>query len=353
MARSRSLPSDLFDDPDFFERDSDTQVILLGLVLLADDYGRGPAHPGLLARKFNKEQATVERALGDLEAAELLQRYSDGRHSYYFLRRWFEWESLSKPARSRYPAPPPPALPDDFGASSPGPSPHARKKFATSGKNPAEEEGRREEEAEKEWEEKEHAKPQSSPGRLLSFKRKVEAPARDADAAPALIEPAQDLAQLTEKVASILRLPSSEALARLVAEYQASPHLSLLGEADAAREYLDDPTRNRRGQAMSLAFFRRWLKREEEAVLSRRAKEGRVVPANVKETRFERLAGATSGPGDTGASAPANPYRTLLQTRAQEVEHIFATTPPEARAAALQHLIQTIAGGRHRDATSI
>ncbi len=31
MARSRSLPSDLFDDPDFFERDSDTQVILLGL----------------------------------------------------------------------------------------------------------------------------------------------------------------------------------------------------------------------------------------------------------------------------------------------------------------------------------
>lgn len=53
MARSRSLPTNLFEDPDFFERSSETQVVLLGLVLDADDAGRGLAHTGLLARKFN------------------------------------------------------------------------------------------------------------------------------------------------------------------------------------------------------------------------------------------------------------------------------------------------------------
>jgi len=37
-----------------------------------------------------------------------------------------------------------------------------------------------------------------------------------------------------------------------------------LGEADAAREYIDDVRRNRHGQRMSPAFFRRWLRREHE-----------------------------------------------------------------------------------------
>jgi hypothetical protein len=340
MARSRSLPSDLFDDPDFFERDSDTQVILLGLVLLADDYGRGPAHPGLLARKCNKEQVIVERALGELETVGLLQCYSDGRHHYYFLRRWFEWESLSKPSRSRYPAPPALAPSCEPGAS---PSTGAGQFREKSGKSrnirpEAEEEGRSEAESEEK-----KAKPGSGAGRLLLFPASAEAFVDEAAAPSASSESARDAAQLTEKVASILRLPPSEALARLVAEYQASPHLSLVGEADAAREYLDDPARNRRGQAMSLSFFRRWLKREEEAVRSRRSAQLPPGPADARETTHTSIAGTMRQGGGTGASGPENPYRALLQSRAQEVQHLFATTPAEARGAALEHLIQSIA----------
>jgi hypothetical protein len=43
------------------------------------------------------------------------------------------------------------------------------------------------------------------------------------------------LNDLSQEVATILGLPCTAALGRLVAQYQTSPGLSLLGEADAAR----------------------------------------------------------------------------------------------------------------------
>src|SRR5579885_2656328 len=107
MARSRSLPTTLFEDPDFFELESDAQVILVGLVLLADDHGRGLAHTGLLARKLNKAEPLIEATLVQLEARHLLCCYADEHQRYYALPRWPEWETLSKPARSKYPEPPP------------------------------------------------------------------------------------------------------------------------------------------------------------------------------------------------------------------------------------------------------
>ena len=120
MARSRSLPTNLFEDPDFFERNRETQVVLLGLVLDADDAGRGQAHSGLLARKFNTDVATIEMALAELQACEMLDCYQVGRHFYYSLRRWQEWQTLSKPTPSKFPAPPsldqtPPVAPTPTG----------------------------------------------------------------------------------------------------------------------------------------------------------------------------------------------------------------------------------------------
>ena len=108
MARSRSLPSTLFDDPNFFECSSDIQVILIGLVLTADDYGRGLAHVGLLSRKLNKAPALIEEALTYLEACGLLQCYQVEQRGYYSLTKWQDWETLSKPTPSKYPAPPAP-----------------------------------------------------------------------------------------------------------------------------------------------------------------------------------------------------------------------------------------------------
>ncbi len=66
-------------------------------------------------------------------------------------------------------------------------------------------------------------------------------------------------------------MPVTGALTSLVTEYTSLGSLALLGEADAAREWIDDETRNRGHKAMTVAFFRRWLKREQEAIEQRRA----------------------------------------------------------------------------------
>ena len=76
----------------------------------------------------------------------------------------------------------------------------------------------------------------------------------------------KEVMTLAHQVARILTLPASEALFRLVAEYAAIPGLSLSGEADAAREWIDDSRRNRQRKRMSLSFFRHWLKRERDAL---------------------------------------------------------------------------------------
>lgn len=88
MARSRSLPVHLFKDPDVIElANADHRLILISLVLAADDEGRGFAHPTVLACEsglaYSSEE--IEQALLDLEAHDLVQCYQNGRHRYYSL----------------------------------------------------------------------------------------------------------------------------------------------------------------------------------------------------------------------------------------------------------------------------
>jgi hypothetical protein len=46
--------------------DSDTQIILLGLTLIADDEGRGLAQARFLVRQFDKDVALIKQALTTL-----------------------------------------------------------------------------------------------------------------------------------------------------------------------------------------------------------------------------------------------------------------------------------------------
>lgn len=247
MARSRSLPTNLFEYPDFFECSSETQTILIGLVLAADDYGRGMAHVGLLARKLNKEGHLIEQALCDLEACGMLECYQVDRHRYYSLPHWMEWETLSKPTPSKYPAPQTEHLTQSsqersarslYFQGSPGESRET---------TPEVEENRKKTEVEEKEE---------TPPNVVTF------PASQNDD-DMVVE------QKTKQVAAILKLTVTPALLRIVAEYHNVSTLSLLGEADAAREWIDDRTRNKKGQRLTPAFFRRWLRRELEGVLRR------------------------------------------------------------------------------------
>ncbi|MBO0793434.1 MAG: hypothetical protein J2P36_21125, partial [Ktedonobacteraceae bacterium] len=111
MATKRCLPTRFFKHPDVMNlRSRDAQLLLIGLVLMADDEGRELAHAALIGRELDYPEEAVEMMLHELEDNELICLYQVGRHRYYSLTRWREWQSLSpsKTTPSKYPAPPVP-----------------------------------------------------------------------------------------------------------------------------------------------------------------------------------------------------------------------------------------------------
>src|SRR2546427_5560674 len=109
MASKRCIPTRFFKDPDIMNLESkDHQLILVGLVLMADDEGRELAHAKLLSRELDHPQEQIEAALAALATNDLVVLYQVGRHRYYSLTRWGQWQTLSlaKITPSKYPAPP-------------------------------------------------------------------------------------------------------------------------------------------------------------------------------------------------------------------------------------------------------
>jgi hypothetical protein len=282
MASKRCIPTRFFKDPDIMNLENkDHQLILIGLVLMADDEGRELAHAKLLSRELDYTPEQIEAALADLAANDLVVLYQAGRHRYYSLTRWGQWQSLSlaKITPSKYPAPPSQedtrltdgshfpaesasqAFPE-FPTETPGNSAislDSPSQVNLSESNSSEGEGEKE----------------MPPHNVVAFPTARADSANGTDCtttSAASQKPAeQETQQTMRQVAEILRLSESDALLRIVEDYQHDPLVRLLGEADAALEYIDDPRRNRHKQRMSPAFFRRWLRREHEDALLRQS----------------------------------------------------------------------------------
>jgi len=284
----------------------DARLILVGLVLSADDEGRGLAHARILGRELDYPPELIDAALQEMEACDLVQCYQVERHRYYSLRRWRDWQTLSKPTPSRFPAPPPlPSSRDSQG--DPGVPRNPLGLPESPGDMPPEGEGEVEPEQEaKRTEENGEGEARSN---VLSFP-----PARTGGTSGE-----QRIEQSTLQLAHILKITANPALRRIVEEYLDDPLLSLLGEADAAREYIDDRLRNRKGQRMTPAFFRRWLKREHEDALLRRARSVQATGTTGPEGSPPAIAHA-SGP-------PAVSSRNLMNLREQYAAAMGFQTP--------------------------
>jgi hypothetical protein len=305
MANKRCIPTRFFKDPDIMNLESkDHQLILVGLVLIADDEGRELAHAKLLSRELDYPLELIEVALADLAANDLVVLYQVGRHRYYSLTRWGQWQSLSlaKITPSKYPAPPSkgegippaetekpsetpaqhfPAFPRENQGNSAA-SQHFPSQFNSSESNSSKGEG----------EERE------PPHNVVTFPSGRRDGTTSTNEKTLSDQTRPDAQHTTQEAAAILHLPVSDALIRIVQDYQHDPLLHLLGEADAAREYIDDPRRNHKGQRMSPAFFRRWLRREHE---------------DAERRQCQRHATAATGTsGGTPRAAPPGPARPVL-----------------------------------------
>lgn len=245
---------------------------MIGIILDADDEGRGSAHLTVLARKLHQEVELIENALQELEQHGILQCYEVAGRPYYVLCHWHTYQTLSKPTPSKFPAPPaanqkgtPITFQEDArdAALLQGTVGQSRNFLGNSGtpttslgnpgqsrNTPLEGEGEREQEREGKRTEGED---EDAPRNILPF---------PIGGSGVLSSAHEHLEVATNKIAQTLQLPVTEALTQIVQEFLGNSTLSLVGEAIEAREWIDDPNRNRSHKLMTLAFFRRWLKRE-------------------------------------------------------------------------------------------
>ena len=295
MAARRMVPTRFFKDPDIMNLSSkDTQLILIGLTLAADDEGREVAHAGLLGREMDYPAEQIEAALQELVSNDLLLLYQVGKHRYYQLTRWNQWQTLGgRTTPSRYPAPPDSPSSDEAGkkpstaentgnvrgnvggksGKNRGNAHHFPDQFNLTESNRTKDEGGKDQ----------HDDLNLSQGRTCKVVPFPPSRTYDDDSNGSSQKrrtPLETgLRELAQQVARILRLPATDALQRIIEEYAQVAALSLPGEADAAREWIDDPRRNRKRKTMSPAFFRNWLKREMGALEQRQATIQQAVQA--------------------------------------------------------------------------
>jgi len=112
-----------------------------------------------------------------------------------------------------------------------------------------------------------------------------------------------EVEQVAQEVASILKLPVDNALKRVARDYVRDPWLNFYGEADAAREWIEDALRNPTRKCMSPAWFRTWLKREHEQALARQAQRA-LLPQQATGTTGPDGRGPRAAPSSQGATKP-------------------------------------------------
>ena len=301
MAKARSIPTRLFWDPAFSDLDGETQSVFIGLTLEADDYGRGLCHTGNLSRALNKRASIITEALDRLEATGLITRYQVDTHTCYQHQKWDEWQRLDKRTPSQYPPPPGQENLEEAGQSTPTEAPGISRDFP--GKVPLEEEGEEEENKNRKRTEAEE---------IRRLAKVIPLPTSHSGGGGEAVLDEKRVGSITSQVATILQLPVSPALRRVVADFLGYSNLSLPGEADAAREYIDNPQRNHRGKAMTPAFYRSWLKRERDQAKASTGTDGKSGRETVPRTPTNQTSNArTSAPGKAGQSLMglANQYQ--------------------------------------------
>ncbi|HEU5374241.1 MAG TPA: hypothetical protein VFV38_02290 [Ktedonobacteraceae bacterium] len=308
MSKKRSIPTSLFASPDFFELSSDTvRVIMLGLILDVDDEGRGYAHARLLARKLDKCPQDIEAALVELAAHGIVRCYLVADRRYYVLCHWHKYQILSKPTPSAYPPPPAEELTPTTAAQDHPALP--RKPPETPGESLPESEEEREKESERKRKE-DDAEREVPPGT-------AHLPPPRGSSASSVALSLEHHREGAYQVARSLQIPLTTELAAVVAEFAETSPFSLIGEAIEARSWINDPRRNRAGQQMTPAFFRRWLRRAQD-----HAAPGQDDEQNRQRGERPRLATASSvGHARHATNQPADdPYQASFLRRLAEVK---------------------------------
>ena len=140
--------------------------------------------------------------------------------------------------------------------------------------------------------------------------------ARDDDDS-AISYPSEKILEATKQVAAILKLSQTDALTRVVADYLHDPGISLFGEADAAREWIEDPQRNRKQQRLTPPFSGAGsnVSRSPHQRSHTRSLSPPGLSASLPASADQHVANGAGPPGFHNAAD--NPYHTFVEQRAR------------------------------------
>jgi hypothetical protein len=111
VSRIRTIKPEIMTDEKLAPLSDSTRLLAKGLIVYADDHGRGKAHAGLLAVQVwpygdpHEGLRKVETGLRELEAIEFCRVYTVKGQRYYALRNWTKHQRVQHPGAPRVPTP--------------------------------------------------------------------------------------------------------------------------------------------------------------------------------------------------------------------------------------------------------
>lgn len=104
--RIRTIKPEWLEDERLALASANARVMSIGLILLADDFGNGRAHPALLRSRVLPLASREElfRALAELEGW-FVSIYEQGGQQYFSIRNWGKHQRVDKPGKPRVPPP--------------------------------------------------------------------------------------------------------------------------------------------------------------------------------------------------------------------------------------------------------
>ena len=101
MATARMLPTNLFFIPDFMGLNYVSKLAYIGLLLHADDDGRGHIHLRALSHATDLCETEVESSLLQLAEKGLILVYVVDNKEYYQITGWFDMQSIPSPPKGQ------------------------------------------------------------------------------------------------------------------------------------------------------------------------------------------------------------------------------------------------------------
>jgi hypothetical protein len=108
-SRIRTIKPEWLEDEQLAEAGTLARLLSVGLIVLADDHGRGRANEVVLAAKVFTYEADplgcIREALASLSRIDFVQLYSVRGQRYYKIRNWSKHQRIDRPSKPRFPGP--------------------------------------------------------------------------------------------------------------------------------------------------------------------------------------------------------------------------------------------------------